>query len=254
MPLFPLDRVRVARFDQQRELDLEEVAREVRAFDFPPNPLAEQDRALEFFEKVRPLLNVLAGLARPGERGIDISTGLGFLPVLLQRAGMEMVATERNPEHAVLAASHNIPVLPFWIGDPLPAAERSFDVVFFSLVLEYVRASSVQVIEQLVRLLRPAGRFILVVPNIARLANLQALAAGETFLHPVPVEQAPKEREADHLEHVRDYSTREVVEALEAAGLEVRQVVTANWGPDGEPRPNAFSNDFIIAEALYNAV
>jgi 2-polyprenyl-3-methyl-5-hydroxy-6-metoxy-1,4-benzoquinol methylase len=107
------------------------------------------------------------------------------------------------------------------------------------------------VLNELAALLRPQARLLLTTPNIARLAHLEALAAGENFLEPFPEDLPLSDDPTDHIEHVREYSVREVVEAVEAAGLEVTQVLMTGWGENGyDPLPNPFVNDIIVVEAV----
>ena len=96
MPIFPLDSVRNARIDHEVELVLEDVREEVRDFPFSAErDLGDSDDILEVYDLARPRLNVIASLLREvhGGKGADISTGLGFLPVILDRLGLSVTAT-----------------------------------------------------------------------------------------------------------------------------------------------------------------
>jgi SAM-dependent methyltransferase len=253
MPLYPLDGVRNAAIDRTIEPVLESVRQELAAFPSTGEPSdADVSDILQAFDDSRPRLNVIASMLSDlrGSRGADISTGLGFLPVILRRFGLEVIPTEQDPE-----AGHFVPtgedVLPYSIGsDPSPFPTGSLDFLVFAEVLEHLNLSPVRVLRELTSLLRADGRLILTTPNIARLQHIELLAAGESFLEPFE-ESFPADRPAtDFVEHVREYSVREVVEAVEAAGLGVDNVVMTGWGDNGYSLlPNPYANEIIVVRA-----
>jgi 2-polyprenyl-3-methyl-5-hydroxy-6-metoxy-1,4-benzoquinol methylase len=252
--LYPLDAVRNAVFDLQVELVLEDVREDILAFPFSvEEDGAEMEEVLEAYDLARPRLNVLASLLTDcgGRRGADISAGLGFLPVVLTRAGLRVAATEVDPRRARFAARHGVEVLPYRLGPTSPPfPEASLDFLILAEVLEHLKLSPVPVLRELASLLQPGGRFVLTTPNIARLSHLGALAAGENFLEPFPENLTLSEDATDHVEHVREYSVREVVDAVEAVGLEIERVVMTGWGENGyHPHPNPYANDIIVLVA-----
>jgi protein-L-isoaspartate O-methyltransferase len=110
MSIFPLDAVRNAAIDQDLELLLEDVREEVAGFPFSPGAHGEIGEILEAYDMSRPRLNVITStlIDLHGTRGADIGTGLGFLPVILQRQGLHVVATERQPAVSAFASAHGI--------------------------------------------------------------------------------------------------------------------------------------------------
>jgi len=246
--LFPLDAVRNAASDQKWEPALQAVRD-----DLPEDILFGDIRAEDVrfaFDRSRARLNVLLQLIAdiPGT-GADISTGPGFLPAALRTIGREIVATELDPAMAVMVPE-GVRVLPYRIGEPLPLPQESFDYLVFGEVLEHLKHPPVWAISQFVPLLRRGGRFLLTTPNIARRSNVEALVSGENFLEPFPEIVPDGADVTDFVEHVREYSVREVVDAMEGAGLEVRQVLMTDWGEAGyEPAPNPYSNGIIVVEA-----
>ena len=254
MTLFPLDTVRNARIDRLLEPLLEEVRGEVARFRFPDGAdLPTVQDVVEVFDMARPRLNVLlASLGgMEGRRGADVSTGFGFLPVLLARRGVHVVATERDTEVGAFARSHGIEVLRYHLGrTPPPLAPASLDFLVFAEVLEHLKLVPAAVIGEMASLLRPGGRFLLTTPNVARMAHVEALVSGENFLEPFPEEVAWGADATDALEHVREYSVREVVEAVEAASLAVDEVVMTGWGEAGyNPPANPFAAEIMVVRA-----
>jgi 2-polyprenyl-3-methyl-5-hydroxy-6-metoxy-1,4-benzoquinol methylase len=254
MPLFPLDAVRNAVPDRDLEPVLEDVREDVVAFPFEEaRDSGDVDAVLEAYDLARPRLNLLAALLRDAScrRGADISTGIGFLPVVLTRLGLTVTATERDLGLSRFAVEHGIDVLPYDIGRSAPPFQTgSLDFVIFAEVLEHVKLSPVPLLAQLASLLRPGGCFLLSTPNIARLAHVELLAAGENFLEPFPEDLPPGTDATDFVEHVREYSVREIVEAVEGAGLGVERVLMTGWGEAGyRPLANPYSNEIIVVEA-----
>lgn len=254
MTIFPLDAVRNARIDQQIEVALQEVRDQVVAFPFSLQRYGlDLGDVLEVYDLARPRLNVLVSLLRDlrGKRGADISTGLGFLPVLLDRYGLTAVATEQEIQLAYFAAANSIEIRHYELGrTPPPFESETLDFVVLGELLEHLKVPAVAVMREMAGLLRVGGRLALSTPNVARLAHVEALIAGENFLEPFPEDLPPDADPTDYLEHVREYSIREVVEAVEAAGLGVDRVVMSGWGEAGyQLHPNPYANEIIVLTA-----
>ena len=248
MSIYPLDAVRNATIDQEVEQALEDLRQELAAF----SP-ADRDAVLEVFDLVRPRLNVLVAQLRDqeGKTGADIGAGFGFLPVLLSRYGITTIASEADVETSRFAASQGVEVRQYCIGKaPPPFSPSSLDFVVFAEVLEHLKLCPVPVVQELAGLLRPGGRFILTTPNIARMQHLEALLAGENFLEPYPEHVPPGDDPTDYIEHVREYSVREIVEAAEAAGLMIDRVLMTGWGEAGyDLLPNPYVNEISVLVA-----
>jgi 2-polyprenyl-3-methyl-5-hydroxy-6-metoxy-1,4-benzoquinol methylase len=253
MTLFPLDAVRNAGIDRSLEPILEAVRDGLLAFPFEPGRDAgTAEEVVEAYDMARPRLNVLAALARGGGTNIlDVSTGIGFLPVVLRHLGLRVRATERDLSLARFAANQGIEILPYDIGRSLPPVpNESIDMLIFAEVLEHLKRPPVTTIGELVALLRPGGTLLLTTPNIARLAHLDALAAGENFLEPFSDDIPAGADPTDYVEHVREYSIREVVDAVENAGLAVEEVLMTGWGEGGyHPLANPYANEIIVLRA-----
>ncbi|GAC1465062.1 MAG: hypothetical protein PVSMB7_08950 [Chloroflexota bacterium] len=252
--LFPLDSIRNASIDQQHEPRLYALRERVSTFPWwPDSDGPDVEDILTVFDAARPRLNVFLALLKGLEemQGADISTGFGFLPVLMRDCGFHIKATERDVEVAGFAARCGVAIHSYCIGTQSPPfAQESLDYLIFAEVMEHLKLSPAAVIRELASLLRPNGIFLLSTPNVARRAHVEALVAGENFLEPFP-EATPWGCDAtDALEHVREYSVREVVEAVEAAGLAVDQVVMTGWADGGYSLlPNPYANEIIVVRA-----
>jgi 2-polyprenyl-3-methyl-5-hydroxy-6-metoxy-1,4-benzoquinol methylase len=255
MTLFPLDSVRNARIDRGLEPVLEEVRERLRRFPFDPRRDAgTAEEIVEAFDMARPRLNALASLTRRAEasRVLDVSTGLGFLPVILHILGLDVRATERDTTVSRFAEAQGIEVLPYAIGrSSPPVPDGSIDAVVFAEVLEHLKVPPAAAVAEIATCLRPGGTLLLTTPNIARLAHLEALAAGENFLEPFSEDLPAGADPTDYVEHVREYSIREVVDAVESAGLAVEEVLMTGWGGAGyDLLPNPYANEICILRAV----
>ncbi|GAC1444380.1 MAG: hypothetical protein NVSMB52_03690 [Chloroflexota bacterium] len=251
--IFPLDSVRNATIDREVELLLEDVREEVRSFTFPRDFVGTTADIIEVYDLARPRLNLITSviLGRSLREGVDVSTGLGFLPVLLARSNINAIATERDLSISLFAQAQGIDVRRYQIGQSDKIIESaSLDFVVLAEVLEHLKMPPRAVVEELGRFLRVGGTFILTTPNIARLQHLEALAAGENFLEPFPDETPIGIDPTDLIEHVREYSIREVVDAVEGAGLGVDQVLMTGWGQSGyDLLPNPYANEICVVIA-----
>jgi 2-polyprenyl-3-methyl-5-hydroxy-6-metoxy-1,4-benzoquinol methylase len=253
MTLFPLDSVRNAPIDRRIEPVLEAVRDELLDFPFDAaRDAGTAEEVVEAYDMARPRLNLLAGLASGrGLRILDVSTGIGFLPVILRHLSLQVIATELEPSLARFARSHGVQILPYDVGrSSPPVSQAPFDTLIFAEVLEHLKQPPVAVLTELTSLLRPGGTLLLTTPNIARLAHLEALAAGENFLEPFSEDIPEGGDPTDYVEHVREYSIREVVDAVENAGLAVEEVLMTGWGEAGyAPLPNPYANEIIVLSA-----
>jgi 2-polyprenyl-3-methyl-5-hydroxy-6-metoxy-1,4-benzoquinol methylase len=253
VPIFPVDAVRNAPIDREVEVLLEELREEVASFPFAHGDLAAPADVLGVFDVARPRLNVLVAALRTmsGARGIDLGSGFGFLPVALRRCGVTAIAAERDPDLCQFAAACAVEVQTYRLGaGSPPPAGSPFEFAVLSEVLEHLKLPPVRVLQEVAALLRPGGRFLLTTPNVARLAHIQALASGENFLEPFDESIPPGDDPTDHVEHVREYSVREVVDAAEGAGFAVDRVEMTGWGADGyELLPNPYANQITVLHA-----
>ena len=117
----------------------------------------------------RASLDALA--ARPGERALDVGSGLGqFARLLAHVTGERVVAVERSPEQlaraeALASEAGESGLVDFRAGDamamPLAAGEwGTFDLAHTRFLLEHVPTPQ-QVVNEMARTVRPGGRVVL---------------------------------------------------------------------------------------------
>ena len=131
----------------------------------------EKYAGASFSRRAQALLS-LAGGVRPGEHWLDAGCGTGTLARRLARQGCRVTAVDgsvRMIESARRARAVNgvaPPVTFLRVNDvvSLPFADRSFDGVMCSSVLEYVD-SPTRVLGELARVLRASGTLLVSVPN-----------------------------------------------------------------------------------------
>jgi SAM-dependent methyltransferase len=106
--------------------------------------------------------------------------------------------------------------------EPFPFEDATFDVVMMNEVFEHLRIDLIATISEVRRVMRPGGRLLLCTPNLSSYrgyANL-LLHQHASALGARPFRAFSKLHEIGHVGHVREYTTREVVEFLTACGLE----------------------------------
>ena len=107
------------------------------------------------------------GRVNPGERVLEVGCSSGALSEKLQAKGCSVVGIESRLEAAVEARGFCEDVL---VGDvermPLPLPAASFDTILLLDVLEHL-VDPPAATRRLLPFLRPGGRFIIALPNIA---------------------------------------------------------------------------------------
>jgi SAM-dependent methyltransferase len=148
------------------------------------------------------------------ERGATRVVGVEALAPLVEQA-----AAAPHPDSVTFRAAE---------GERLPFADDAFDGVFLNEVLEHV-ADERQTLSEIARVLRPGGHLALFSPNRwfpfeghgARWSEERIL-----FRRPVPLMPWLPARLTRRVATARNYWPRELVELVEASGLEV---VESSW-------------------------
>ena len=150
---------------------------------------------------------LLLAEARPGERVLDLGCGAGRFLAALRDAGADAVGVELA-EHALERAARNVPGADLRRFDGgIPLGHGEVDLVWCSEVLEHV-PDTIGLLTEIRRVLRPAGRLLLTVPDHGRLKRtLIAFAHFDAHFDPQG-------------QHLRFYSRRSLTRALRATGFE----------------------------------
>lgn len=119
-------------------------------------------------EKVdRNRLGLLARHVQAGQQVLQVDGGPGWLAEILQDRGARVVMTDLSNVAVARACARGVPAQQCEIdAGPLPFNDASFDVVISDSQLEH-RFNPEHALDEMVRVLRPGGRLILLLPNTA---------------------------------------------------------------------------------------
>jgi SAM-dependent methyltransferase len=117
--------------------------------------------------------------------------------------------------------------------EPLPFADRSFDFVTYTDVIEHHSFSSKRVLREIHRVLVPGGRLILLTPNHASIYNRLKLLAGRSVHDDLDYFFDTCAEDAVYDGHHREYTRAEVRTILQRTRFRVREcrVVEQELGP-----------------------
>jgi SAM-dependent methyltransferase len=155
--------------------------------------------------------------AKVGERALDLGAGEGTFTAVLAEAGADVIGAE-IAEAAVARARAAHGELDFRLvplEGPLPFADRAFDLVWASEVIEHI-ADTERWLAEVRRVMTPGGRLLLTTPSHGRL-RVAALGV-ERFSEPF----------GDHL-HL--YTRRSLTSALRELAFERVEVRRAGGPP-----------------------
>ena len=180
-------------------------------------------------------------MVRPAEtyRVLDLGAGAGIVPLALSRLGVRAVVLDTFAEYAdefgnqvgtreeILDRyhSHGIPaVLGTADAGVLPFASQSMDIVTFFAVIEHLHQSPRAVLEDIYRVVKPGGAFIVTTPNIGWVRTRLRLLGGRTVHFPVADWFDPPK----FFGHIREYTLPELAWMVERAGFTVEAAKYGN--------------------------
>ena len=175
---------------------------------YPPTPRSAEAFNPDPFEAHA----LVTSLVRRGERVLEIGPSTGYITArLVNELGCSVVAVETSAA-AAAATRGRVAVEVIVPPDELPGAYRAtFDVILCADVIEHVQAPEA-FLRQLLPYLRPGGRLVLSVPNVAHWTVRFDLARGRFDYEPIGLLAA---------DHLRFFTRRALGELLDRLGCRV---------------------------------
>jgi methionine biosynthesis protein MetW len=202
-------------------------------------------------------LALLEKHVRPGERVFELDCGPGVLAAKMRDKGAQVTATDLSPVAVERARNKGIPCTALDIdSQAVPFADGEFDVVVSNSAIEH-RFFHEKALDECLRVLKPGGRFILCLPNIAHVICRWWILTGRfPYVLNSPTDTM----------HLRFFTVREAAALCRARGLEVQSVEgsASLWARDFYPPlwrrrrlrntinwlarawPSMFGRDFVV--------
>ena len=180
-------------------------------------------------ERYRYVRSVLARESPPPADLVDLGAAPGAQSIALARAGYRVTAVDLGEasdawggasEGTMASAFEQTGVgLLLWDLErtPYPLEDQSFDIVLLTEVLEHLRDYPLRALTEAHRILRPGGVLLLTTPNSASPQNRVRLALGRSVHTPLRDWMFG----LPHARHAREYTTAELRELIEHAGLDL---------------------------------
>jgi Methyltransferase domain len=119
------------------------------------------------------------------------------------------------------------------LNDPSHPALDAYDTIVCAEVIEHLYVAAVPVLRFLAGGLTSKGRLVLQTPNATALPKRLRMLLGYNPYDPI-------REEAGNPGHFHEYTVGELSEAVEAAGLTVERILTANYFDHGSRKNRAF--------------
>jgi len=136
-------------------------------------PLEVYEQTSYAFERNRRRIVARRLRGLQGKRILDLGCGYGTL-TLPAAAANTVVGVDVAPGYLKELPGRDIHPVAALVGGALPFADGSFDAVVAGEILEHLKDPAAA-LEEIARVLRPAGRLIVTVPNVASLHALISL-------------------------------------------------------------------------------
>jgi 2-polyprenyl-3-methyl-5-hydroxy-6-metoxy-1,4-benzoquinol methylase len=186
--------------------------------------------------------DIVDALPRPIGNVLDVGCGSGGVAPGLRRAGaLRLTGIEVVPEQAELARAHYDRVVSAPVEEALNRLDGPFDTILCLDVLEHL-VDPEQVMRDLQAVAAPGARLQVSLPNARHVSLIADLVFKGTFGY----------TEWGHRDttHLRWFTRRDIVDAMERTGWAVRRV----WHPElGKSRPldrltRGRSTEFLVAQ------
>lgn len=212
-------------------------------------------RADDTFDMER--LGLIAQRVGPGEHVLEVDCGPGVLAKMMQERGADVVATDLSIVAVERARAKGITARQVDVDtEPLPFENGRFDTVVSNSMIEH-RFFPERSLDECVRVLKPGGRVIVCLPNIAHWLCRWWIVTGR-FPY---VDNSPTD-----MLHIRFFTVSEAKGLCQRRGLVVEEVdgSASLWAKDFYPAlvrsrrvrgvytrlahlwPSLFARDFIL--------
>jgi methionine biosynthesis protein MetW len=202
-------------------------------------------------------LNLLARRVGPGENVLEVDCGPGVLAKMMQERGARVTGTDLSTVAVERARAKGIEALQVDVDtEPLPFGDAGFDTVVSNSMIEH-RFFPERSFDECARVLKPGGKFIVCLPNIAHWLCRWWILTGR-FPY---VENSPTD-----MLHVRFFTVSEAVQLCRKRDLHVVEVdgSASLWAKDFYPTwvrsrrlsrlytqlahrwPSLFARDFVM--------
>ena len=142
---------------------------------------------------------------------------------------------------------------PHEIGEKLTPHSGTYDLVVLAEILEHLVVNPVELLRQLLRLLKPSGSLYLTTPNFYRRENLERIDARRNPQHLFPGQSANWDA---HFHH-REYCLKELLDLIRQAGGETAMFYFSDcWDDDPKgtmPLDQRGNLVFVIRNAASNS-
>jgi methionine biosynthesis protein MetW len=175
-------------------------------------------------------LDLIARRVGAGEKVLEVDCGPGVLAKMMQERGADVTGTDLSAVAVERARAKGIRTHQVDVDtEPLPFGDASFDTVVSNSMIEH-RFFPERSLDECVRVLRPGGRFIACLPNIAHWLCRWWILTG----HFPYVQNSP----TDDL-HIRFFTVSEAKKLCRVRGLDVLEVdgSASLWAKDFYPAP-----------------
>lgn len=105
-----------------------------------------------------------SNILRPGQKILEVGSGLGFLVKHLRAKGFDVTGTEMNGQYIETAKIQNGVDIVRMAGDKLAFPDGTFDVVLSFDVFEHIPDTD-QHLQEVARVLKPEGHYLFGTPN-----------------------------------------------------------------------------------------
>lgn len=154
-----------------------------------------------------------------GKRILDIGCGVGAFVRRLREFSDDVVGTDIDRE-SVVRGAQELPDLGLAVGEHLPFADETFDVIMLHEVLEHV-TDDVETLREASRVLRNDGRVVVFTPNRMYPFETHGIFLGKRYVFGnIPfVNYLPDPLRNKLAPHARVYTTRGLRRVYRKAGL-----------------------------------